>query len=490
MTADGLARTRLDQGLHRLGKRSPQVKQRDKYVRGAQELPFAPQGATQEYMDLRKQAIANWIELYVTAPVQRLEVTGVRAGIGGTDDEKNATNSEVWGWFTVNKWKKQQGRVFRSMMMHGQGIVSVWPNTRIKSRPIIRHESFGNVYLHPSIEDPMVADWAVKVSEEEAADANELILPAGFSRTRKLAWVYSADTVHKYASGGGTSSGWEQIASYPNVMKRVPFATYDHNAFDDGQPWSGLDHMMVQQDALNTVRFNMLLAMQFSAYRQRIISGFDPRVIDEHGRVVYRTNEDGTPMLDDNGNPIPALIDIGKVGVDRFLTFPGDATKVFDLPESNLKNYTDVYDSFLNTFFATGQIPTQYMPQKMSNLTGDALAGAESAFASLIRELQRSADEGVTETAELAWIAAGHDPDDWNPAAEASWADAEARSFSQIVDAITKLVSVEFPHRSAFEMIPGATDQKVNTWMEQRDEESFERALAQIERPFQDATVR
>lgn len=476
--ADALDRLRY--GEARIENRAPKVARREAYVRGEQDLPFAPKGATREYQVLREYSIANWTDLYVSAPVQRLNTTGVRAGIGETDEERNVTNSEIWRWFQANKWGKRQSQVFADMMKHGLGMVSVWPGEN--GIPKIRPESMENVYLHPSDEDPFVTDWGVKILKVSS------LTSFGTEQVEDLiGFVYDSEHLYRYEKQDGGQ--WEPVKREPNRLGRVPFATFDYKARASGEPWSGLDHMINQQDSLNTIRFNMLLAMQFSAFRQRVITGFDPRVLDENGQIAYQTDEDGKLRLDDNGQPMPVLVDIGKVGVDRLLTFPGEQTKVFDMPESNLANYTHVYDSFLNTFFATGQIPTQYMPQKMSNLTGDALAGAESAFASLIKELQHAADEGVTEVAELAWIAAGKPADEWNPAAEASWGDAEARSFSQIVDAITKLIAVDFPHRAGFEMIPGATDQKLNTWMQQMDDESFTRALSQIERPFQDVTV-
>lgn len=480
------ARDRLAIGAARLSKGRPTIEGREKYVRGEQDLPFAPKGVNAEYMALRRQSIANWCELYVNAPVQRLSVEGIRTGIGADEDEKNATNAAVWRWFQANKWGKRQSTVFQSIMKHGIGVTSVWPGPRV---PVLRPESLEYVYLHPDPEDPFAVDWAVKIVTVEVRVPSSLILPDSVARTKDVGWVYDADRVLRFERSNGAGE-WrvQEQGSMDNPLGRVPFATFDYKLRADGSPWSGLDHMMVQQDALNSIRFNTLLAMQFSAFRQRIISGFDPRVLDDNGEPMYRTDADGEIVLDANGLPIPILVDIGKVGVDRLLAFPGADTKVYDLPESNLANYTAVYDSFLAAFFAVGQIPPQYQPQKLSNLTGDALAGAESTFASLIKEIQLAADEGVVETAELMWIADGRDPDEWEPSAEAAWANAEARSFSQIVDSITKLVSVGFPHRAAFEFIPGATDQKVERWMDQMDEESFSNQLAQVTRPFVDVT--
>jgi len=180
---------------------------------------------------------------------------------------------------------------------------------------------------------------------------------------------------------------------------------------------------------------------------------------------VWRKNADGSVMTDAQGQPIPVLASPGRIGVDRALVFPGKDTKVFDLPESNLSNYISVLGEFLSQFFATGQVPPQYLLTRMANLSGDALAGAESTLQALVKDLQTAAGESHEHVMRLANKARGETAQDL--ASEVIWGDAEARSFAQTVDAIVKLISTGFPRRSAFEMIPGATLTKVDDWMQQ-----------------------
>jgi hypothetical protein len=66
----------------------------------------------------------------------------------------------VW---QANRMDSMQALPYRDMMMHGRGIVSVWPNKANKARPIVRPESNELVYVHPSEDDPFTADWSVKV---------------------------------------------------------------------------------------------------------------------------------------------------------------------------------------------------------------------------------------------------------------------------------------------------------------------------------------
>jgi hypothetical protein len=378
------------------------------------------------------------------------------------------------------------------MLQHGRGLMSVWPNKQNKLRPRIRPESVDLVHLEPDPDDPFTPLWAAKVYDVDDVDntAPGLVLPSSYLRQKTVGVVYDGQTIHRFERGGIRGTGdWTLVLEATHPMKRVPFSPYDYKPKITGEPHSGMGPLIRQQDAINTIRFNTLLAMQYSAYRQRIITGFDPRVLDEKGNPVYQKNPDGTIKLDANGNPIPQLNSPGRVGVDRLLAFPGEKTSVFDLPESDLENYITVLDSFLTQFFSTGQVPPQYLLSQMANLSGDALAGAESTLASLVKELQLAAGEGNEGVAELAWYAMG-ETKEFEPTSETNWADAEARSFSQIVDAITKLISQGFPKQAAFEMIPGATQQKVGRWMELIEDEEYSNRLALAARSFTDATDR
>lgn len=481
-----VALDRLLRGHQELSNRAKTVKRREEYVRGVQDLPFAPEGINEEYEDLREQSPANFLGIAMGAPVQRMRADSIRTNLG------EAADTAIWnGMWQSNKMDTRQSLPYLSMMIHGRGIVSCWPNKLDKSQPIVRPEAYGLVHVEMDPDDPFTPLWAVKIYEvqELSRTSSTLVLPSTVTGTKTVGIVYDADSMMRFEKGGVTGTGsWEVVTEGTHPMKRVPFALYDYKPDATGKPWSALDVLMPQQDAINTIRFNTLLAMQFSAFRQRIVTGFDPRATDKDGNFLYKLGEDGKPVLDANGNAIPILNTPGRAGVDRMLAFPGGETKVFDLPESNLANYIAVYDKFLTTFFSNAQIPPQYLLSQMANLSGDALAGAESTLASLVAELQLAAGEGNEDLASMAWYAMGN-TDTFLNTSETQWADAEARSFNQIADAITKLISVDFPHRAAFEMLPGATKTKVDRWMDEMEDEAFMNRLALAARPFQDVTA-
>lgn len=442
-----LARNYLELGLNRLSAQAPAWQRRQDYVEGRQDAPFAPEGVNTEYTSLQNQSIANFLEIAMNAPVQRMQADGFRTG---RDDVADLTAwNEIW---QPNKLDSRQKIVYKQMYIHGRGIMSVSPVKSTPKTPKIRPENGKRVWIEPNPDDPFEGLFAVKQI-------------AGLEGVLN-AYVYTDTEWVQFTQAKGDKD-WGLTLMGRHNLGGLPFVTFDFNVDADGVPHAPIDKLMPQQDAINTIRFNTLLAMQFSAYRQRVFTGFDPVVRDKSGNAVVRKNPDGTEMKDLNGQPLPVLNTPGRLGVDRALVFPGVDTKVFDLPESNLDNYIKVYDTFLNTFFSTGQIPPQYSLTKMANLTGDGMAGAESTFQSLISDLQMAAGESLESVMRLANRARGETSPD--VASEVIWSSSEVQSFAQIVDGVGKLITSGMSRKDAWAMLPGATPPKVKEWVDNSD---------------------
>lgn len=439
-----LARDYLELGLNRLSAQAPEWQRRQDYVEGRQEMPFAPEGVNTEYTALQKQAVANFLGLAMNSPVQRMQADGFRTGRDGEADL--VAWNEIW---QPNKLDSRQKIVYQQMHVHGRGIMSVSPVKATPKTPKIRPENGKRVWIEPNPDDPFEGLFAVKSIAQTSGVLNS--------------YVYTDTEWVQFTQAKGEKD-WALTMGGRHNLGGLPFVTFDFNVDADGIPHPPIEKLIPQQDAINTIRFNTLLAMQFSAFRQRVFTGFDPVARDSKGQAIVQKNADGTNKLDLNGQPIPVLNTPGRIGVDRALVFPGELTKVFDLPESNLDNYIKVYDTFLNTFFSTGQIPPQYALTKMANTSGDAMAGAESTFQSLIKDLQMAAGESIESVMRLANRARGEQNAD--VASEVIWADPEIRSFAQVVDAAQKLITSGMAREDAWSMLPGATPPKVKAWVQ------------------------
>ncbi|MFT4127345.1 MAG: phage portal protein [Gordonia sp. (in: high G+C Gram-positive bacteria)] len=452
------AENRMRIGVAALLERAPGFDLRQRYYEGEQALPYAPQGVSREYLELRKQSTANWCAPAMDAPVQRMEAESI-------SDDDGKPDRDAWSDWVAFDLETRQKIVWTQMILHGAGMMSV-SKTSTARRVAARIENRRRVYLHPHPEDPFEAQWAVKMWSETMRPPTALWVPnaALTAASKTVAVVYDAAECVRFERPDvvpDAVGGWVQVSSVAHGLGEVPFVQFGHNVDADAGAHSGIDQLMPMQDAINTIRFNTLLAMQFSAYRQRVVVGYDPLLRDANGEILYVTDDAGAPVLDPKtGQPIPQLASPGRIGVDRLLAFPGADTKVFDLAESNLQNYVSVYTKFLNDFFSKAQVPPQYGIDRMANLSGDALAGAESTLTSLVADLKREANAGVRKMFRLVDAARGVEPRD----RRIEWADTEPRSFAQIVDGVTKLIASDFPRRAAWDMLPGATPAKLDEW--------------------------
>ena len=460
----------LQIGLESLDAQRPSWEFRQRNFEGNQDLPFAPDGVNREYLALREQSVANFLDLAMNGPIQRLRADGFTTG---RDKEADLTAwSEIW---QANKLDVRQRIVYQQMMVHGRGIMAVSANPQNRASPKVTVENSRRVWLEPNPENPFETLFAVKTFTVRAPDS-ALILPASVAPVQRVAYVYDATRWYRFEARGMAGNNWVESASGEHNLGQVPFVGFDFNVDADGVPHDSISKLIPAQNAVNTIRFNTLLAMQFSAFRQRAITGFDPIMRDSSGNPIVKLDEHGDPELDENGQEVPVLQSPGRIGVDRALVFPGSDTKVFDLPESNLENYIKVYDTFLTSLFAAGQIPPQYLLTRMSNMSGDALASAESTLQALVKDLQTAAGESLEQVMRLANRARGEDYAD--VASEVIWGDAEARSFAQIVDAITKLISTGMSREDAWSMLPGATPPKVQTWVDNAEDEASRSLLS------------
>lgn len=442
-----LARARLDEGLKKLQDQEKEWVELEKYHRGEHDLPFAPRGIGNEYEDLMEISKAPWLRLVTKTPVQRLRVDGIRSS--------QAANADEGRWLRV--WKangldSRQRIVYTDAVVHGRGIFSVWPNVNDKSKPIVRPESPRGIFISPKEDDPFESDWAIKAFGATGLKWDE-------TNPVSTAIIYDEASFFRFSRVG---DDWVVAMSGPNPLGKVPFVEFSPSVDAEGRHESMIKPLIPAQKAIDVVRFDLLLAAQFAAYRQRIVTGYDPVIRDpDTGEPLWKTSPDGTILLDSNGNPMPQVASPGRPGVDRMMIFDGADAKVFDLPESNLSNYVTVVNNLVQHLAAVSQVPPQYLLGGLANLSGEALAAAESTLAALVADMQLSFGASFEQVMTLAGIAA-EEPE---MPSEVIWGDGQARSFSQTVDGIQKLISIGFPVEAGLEMLPGATLEKVGRWM-------------------------
>lgn len=442
-------------GLDRLDKAEPGSKTRREYYEGKHDYPYAPDGVNQEYQTLREMARVPLVRLAIRTPCQRLRVEGIRTGASEHIDR------DAWEVWQANHLDARQRQVYVDGLVYGRGIVSVWPNAEDPALPHIRHESPRLVHVEKDPQDQYAAAWAIKRWQEDARS------PLGTVYTVNVALVYTDHEVRRYEAHTARDNytpestalnGYEQVDAFPNPLGRVPFVIFEP---DEGQ--SIVDPLRPMQHAIDTMRFNLLLAAQFAAYRQRVVVGYDPVLRDDEGNPIVKKDAEGNPILDEYGMGTPVTASPGQVGVDRLLVFPGADTKVFDVEESNLGNYVTALDMLLATFASTAQVPPQYLAGDFKNVNGDLMAATEATLLSYVADLQTEYGEAWEQVFQLATVARGAEA--LPLATEVVWSDASPKSLSIVASAMSQMVPNGAPPRMFLEMLPGATQQKVDRWM-------------------------
>lgn len=436
----------LEIGLENIGSHGDADK-RWKYYKGEHDLPYAPEGVSDEYHEIREQSRIPLIRLSIRLAVQRLRVGGFRADLQASNDDA------TWKAFLNNRLATKGRLVYTHAMALGYGVFSVW---RGEEEVEINVENPLNLYLH---HDP--------------ANPSRLLYVVKYLPDSETAYVYTGDTIHRYGKDGGE---WFLEEEMDNPIGRVPFVVFAPEQEADGTYNSMIDSLVPMQRAIDTMRFNMMLAAQFAAYRQRVVVGYDPVVRDADGNVQYKTDNNGNQVTDGDGNPIPIISKPGKAGVDRLLVFPGEDTKVFDLQESNLTYYKAALDHLFNSFASVAQVPAQHLAGDFKNVSGDLMQATEATLRGLLSSLQSTFSDSWHELWELASLAQDKDYANY-----VIWMDAEPKSLLQIADAASKMVPNGAPISLFMEMLPGANQHDVKRWIQEGEDDLQKKLAADLE---------
>ena len=449
---------KLEHGIDQLDSHTD-ADRRWNYYKGNHDLPFAPAGVNYEYMDLREQAKVPLIRLAMRLPVQRLRVGGIRSF------ENNTTDTEAWKVFIHNRLATASKTLYTHALVLGYGVVSVWKGENF---PSIKVEDPDKLHIEYRTDDPSQIDYVVK----RVMNGDE-----------ERAYVYEAETITVFTRHVDQTV-WDEGKVYKNDLGRVPFVVFAPERDADGTCNSMVDALIPMQKAIDTMRFNLLLAAQFAAYRQRVIVGYDPVVRDGQGNPIVQTDDDGEPITDGNGNAIPMLTPSPKVGVDRFLAFSGEATKVFDMQESDLKNYTVALDQLVHIFASTAQVPAQYLVGEFKNVSGELMTATEATLRSYVFATQQAGSDFWRDVFEMAGEAQGQ-----TYGTEVIWQDASPKSLSEIADATSKMVPNGAPITMFLSMIENVDQAQVEQWHSE-GKNALTRALANdLSRQFDTGTV-
>jgi hypothetical protein len=377
----------------------------DRYFEGDHPLRFATSKFREAFGGLLREMADNWCPLIVSSTVERLKVQGFRFG------QEQGADDDAWAIWQANGLDAESDMAHTEAVKLGEAYWLVAPPAPGTDVPIITAE-------HPS---QMIVATAPGNRRVRLAALKRWADDDGYG----YATLYLPDVLHKWRSKEKLRNGgqvqWVRREDDPggrNPLGEVPVVPLRNAPSMLSGGRSDLAPAVPIFDAINKLCADMTVAAEYAAYRQRVMTGVEqPR--------------------DANGKPLPI-----ELGVSRLFTVEAPDAKVFDLAASDLKNYVQAIEMWVQHLAAQTKTPPHYLLSSMVNASGDALSVAESGLVSKVRDKMVTFGEGHEEAMRLAFKAVGDEKKATAMDAETLWRDPERRSYAQVVDAATKMKQV------------------------------------------------
>jgi hypothetical protein len=336
------------------------------YYDGNHELQFATEKFKNVFGQLFRAFALNLCPAVCDSVRDKLTLTGFGVEKGG---EGNIPN-EAWKIWQNNRMGVRGRQIHREAVVNGDAYAIVWvdPMKRTTIYPN-RADSCTVVY---DDETPGKILWGAKAwfttpdaKGEKKARLN-LFYPDRIERyvSKKKVTTLPAKAGEwdEYTEDGGQ-------ARITNPYGVVPIFHFGNNADIGSFGKSELSNAIPIQDALNKSVLDMLVAMEFSAFRQRWATGIE---------IEY----------DEEGKPVPPFVS----GSERLWTVENPETKFGDFEATDLEQFLKVKDGFRIDVACVTGTPLHYFlltgaafPQ-----SGISIEKLESRFINKINDRQES----------------------------------------------------------------------------------------------------
>ncbi len=437
------------------------------YMRGKHAKPYAPKGVNAEYRWIMSKAKRNFLPLVVSVISENLHVDGYKPSGTTTVETASSTDPEdSWNVFRANRMISRQHGVHRSVSKYGSAYIVVLPGEMKREEEL---EADNVPVMRPVSPRRMTAFYADDVDDEwpqVAIEARVTGNPMRPSEQRVIVTLY--DDMMRYilvSKQSGIVTNVSHLSlqmadpndPYLNGITPVmshglgicPVVRFLYEADLDGETdCSGeVEPLIPVQDQINATTFNLMMAEQYQAFKQRWVTGMAP------------SDESGRPRI-----PF-------QPGVDRVWAAEDPTSKFGEFNETHLQPYIDSREAGIRHMSTISQVPPYHLLGQIANLSAEALAAARDGLDRKVEELQAILTDPWRNSFRLNALASG-DKKGWNDLnGEVVWRDTSARAFSATIDGLGKAAQMlGIPVEELWRLIPGATADDVTAWVRAKQE--------------------
>lgn len=416
----------------KLKRRSNYYAHCSNYYDGNTPMTFA----TEKFRSLFFQVFGGYRE-NLCAPVvdslrDRLRVLGFKTSEASLEDVTNSSPAGVnfvtkklddpegvraWDIWTENRMDLRSVEVHEESLKCGDGYVIVWPNDD----------------AYPEI----VSQYANEMRVQYTSNNSKTLLRAAkmWWEEEERVWrlnIYTPFEIKKYVTqrrqttwGSPEKIGAWKVYDAPilNPYEIVPvfhFPNRTEGTYGVSEIWD----VRTIQDALNKSVIDMLVAMEFAAYKQRWVVGFEPE------------------LDPDTGEPIDQ--NVRNYGADRMQAFPDPETKVGQFDATDLSQFLNVADKFWQSAARVSGTPLHYFFITQGDFpSGEAIKSAEGRFITKISNRQTANGNIWEDVMKFAMRLEGRVADDL--VLNTLWRDSTPRSEAELADTAVKKKAVGVP---------------------------------------------
>ncbi|MEU7096063.1 phage portal protein [Kitasatospora aureofaciens] len=362
---------------------------------------------------------SNYTGLVAEAVRERLSVMGFRTGSAGSQ----TTDDDAWRIWQANSLDADCGIVHHQAGALGRSYVIVGPDPKDPTTPIITPESPLSVIHEPDPIRPRQTLAAMKTWVDSI-------------KGRQLAIVYLPDEIHYFRAvkAGQDVTAWQATSwevdpdkpPVPNPIGEVPVIPFVNRRQRAPMGMGEFEDVTDIQDRINVTVLDRLVTQAMQAYRQRWVKGVD--------------------VEDENGNPQRPF----DPGADLLWIVPDEDAAFGDFQATDLKPILSASAADIRDLAAISRTPPHYLLADIANVSGDALAAAESGLTSKVKDRAVEFGESWERVIRLAGKYIGSDI---GTDSTIVWADPERRTLAELADAAVKWEAAGVPFRERMSLL-------------------------------------
>ena len=395
-----------------LASRQVTLQRLQDYHDGKHRLAFTSEKFRQAFGGMFAQFADNWCQLVVDAVEERLNVEGFRYGADVSSDK------DAWAIWQYNGLDADSQLAHSEALIKGDAYAIVWGDDE------------GNPKI--SIESPrdVIVAFAPGNRKHRLAALKRWKDDDGIHAT-----LFTPNAVYKYVKDDAVNGDWKPRLStaeawpLPNPLGVVPVVPLtNRGSLTSHYGVSEFLNVIPQQDAVNKLLADMLVASEFIAFPQRYVTGME------------------IPVDENTGRAIPPF----QIAMDKLLIAEDPAARFGQLSAGDLSNYVNGINVLVQHIASQTRTPPHYFYLSGNFPSGDAIKSAETGLVAKSRRKMRFFGEAWEEVMRLAFKVL-NDPRGDVTTTETVWADPEYRSESELADALIKRSSIGVPRQQLWE---------------------------------------